>query len=151
MRKKRITRCTRKDFDDITGSLDEFWDVPPPKHLHNPRRLLAPGKFAVVIKDRSRVVAYMFGRTSQSEPTVGYVSLVAVRRSHRRKHLGKTLYEYFVEWARSRGCKLLKAITTPDNANSIAFHKKIGMTAKLVKNYAGRGENKDRLVLKKKI
>ncbi len=72
------------------------------------------------------MAAYLFGFFSQVEP-VGYVHLVAVRGSARRRGLGQRLFEHFVEFARQHGCWHVKAITSPSNAGSIAFHKSLGM------------------------
>ena len=71
-------------------------------------------------------VAYLFGFLSQTEP-VGYVHAVAVRTSARRQRLAQELFGHFAEFARRHGCKHVKAITTPSNLESIAFHKSLGM------------------------
>jgi ribosomal protein S18 acetylase RimI-like enzyme len=68
----------------------------------------------------------LFGFLSQTEP-VGYVHTVAVRTSARRQGLAGELFGHFVEFARRHGCKHVKAITTPSNQGSIAFHKSLGM------------------------
>jgi GNAT superfamily N-acetyltransferase len=143
-----VARCTKADYDQIIAELDEFWETSLTYGLHNPTLLNEFGDTAYVVRDQGKVVAYLFGFFSQTEP-VGYIHLVAVRRSHRRQGLAEKLYEHFTDHARSRGCTGLKAITTPENANSIAFHGRIGMNAEAVRDYSGRG--KDRLVLRKKI
>ena len=89
----------------------------------------------------------MFGFLSQTEP-VGYVHTVAVRTSARRRHLAQELFGHFVAFARRHGCKHVKAITTPSNLESIAFHKSLGMQLlgepnsdgiPVAPDYAGRG------------
>jgi ribosomal protein S18 acetylase RimI-like enzyme len=88
----------------------------------------------------------LFGFVSQTEP-VGYVHTVAVRASARRRHLARQLFSHFVEVVRRRGCRHVKAITSPSNSSSIAFHKSLGMQllgtpdadgVPVVSDYAGR-------------
>jgi ribosomal protein S18 acetylase RimI-like enzyme len=99
------------------------------------------------IRDESRVVAYLFGFISQTEP-VGYVHTIAVRASARRQRLAQHLFDHFVQIARRHRCRHIKAITTPSNLGSIAFHKSLGMQllgkpntdgTPVVPDYAGRG------------
>ena len=122
----QISACTQQDYLQILDDLDEFWDGRDVRALHHPFLVHEFGNSAFVIRDGSRVVAYLFGFISQTEP-VGYVHLIAVHASARRRRLAQRLYSHFVEFARQRGCKHIKAITTPTNSGSIAFHKSLGM------------------------
>jgi len=76
------------------------------------------------------------------------VHAVAVRMSARRRRLAQELFRHFVEFARRHGCTHVKAITTPSNAGSIAFHQRLGMQLlgepnpdgiPVVADYAGPG------------
>jgi len=91
-------------------------------------------------------VAYLFGFVSQTE-SVGYVHTIAVRASARRQKLAQRLFDHFVQFARSHGCRHVKAVTAPSNAGSIAFHRSLGMRLlgepnadgiPVVRDYAGR-------------
>ena len=81
-----------------------------------------------------------------------------MRQEYRKQGLARRLYDHFTNFAMARGCTKLKAITSPVNTLSIAFHKSIGMmpTGKdnidgipVIKNYSGPG--KDRVVFIKDI
>jgi GNAT superfamily N-acetyltransferase len=142
-----ISACTRQDYLRILDDWAEFWDGRDVRSLHHPFLVHEFGNSAFVIRDGSEVVAYLFGLISQTEP-VGYVHLVAVRASARRRQLAQRLYKHFTQFARQHGCKHLKAITTPANSGSIAFHKSLGMQllgepnadgVPVVADYAGRG------------
>jgi GNAT superfamily N-acetyltransferase len=142
-----ISACTRDDYLQILDDLAEFWDGRDVRSLHHPFLIHEFGNSAFVIRNGSRVEAYLFGLISQTEP-VGYVHLVAVRASARRQQLAQRLYDRFIQFARQHGCRHLKAITTPANAGSIAFHKSLGMQllgepnadgVPVVDDYAGRG------------
>lgn len=143
-----ISTCTQQDYHQILDDLADFWDGRQVRHLHHPMLIHEFGNSAFVIRDDAVVAAYLFGLISQVE-SVGYVHLIAVRSSARRRRLGERLFGHFVEFARSKGCRHVKAITTPSNAGSIAFHKSLGMELlgdpnaegiPVVTDYAGRGE-----------
>jgi L-amino acid N-acyltransferase YncA len=115
------------------------------------------GNTAFVIKDKDKVMAYLFGFFSQADKT-GYVHAVGVRQSCQGQGLGKQLYENFTALAKRHGSNKLKAITTSGNQASTSFHKKTGMRLigernengiEVVKNYSGRGQ--DRVVFEKEI
>src|SRR5260370_30425585 len=143
-----ISSCTQADYNKILDELEEFWDGRDARHLHHPMLFKEFGNSAFVIRKGGSVVAYLFGFLSQVEP-VGYVHLVAVRRSARRLGLGQKMFEHFIEFARSCGCRYVKAITIPSNVDSIAFHKSLGMQLlgkpdangiPIIADYAGRIE-----------
>jgi GNAT superfamily N-acetyltransferase len=143
-----ISNCTAQDYDQILDALPEFWDGRDTRHIHHPFLIHEFGDTAFVIRDGGRIVAYLFGFFSQTQP-IGYVHAIAVRASARRRHFAQRLYDHFVECARRRGCHHVKATTKSSNAGSIAFHKSIGMQLlgepnedgiPVVRDYAGRGE-----------
>jgi len=152
-----ISNCTMEDYDQILAALPEFWDGRDTRNLHLSFLIHEFGDSAFVIRDDGRVVAYLFGFLSQTQP-VAYVHAIAVRASARRRGLAQTLYAHFVRFARRHGCTHVKAITTPTNAGSIAFHKSLGMQLlgepneagiPVVPDYSGRG--KSRVVFWKSI
>jgi len=143
-----ISICTRQDYDQILDELQDFWDGRDIRHAHHPLFLHEFGNSAFVIRDGAKVAAYLFGFVSQTEP-VGYVHLIAVRAPARRGGLGQKLFAHFIEFARRHGCKHVKAITSPSNASSIAFHQSLGMRLlgesngkgiPVIPDYAGRDE-----------
>jgi GNAT superfamily N-acetyltransferase len=121
-----ILPCTQQDYGQILRDLREFWDGRDTRHLHHPMFIHEFGNSAFVIRDGADVLAYLFGFVSQVEP-VGYVHLVAVRASARKQGLAQKLFARFVEFSRERRCTQIKAITTPSNLSSIAFHQSVGM------------------------
>jgi ribosomal protein S18 acetylase RimI-like enzyme len=142
-----IATCAPRDYDQILEDLPEFWDGRDVRHLHHPFLIHEFGNTAFVIRDGSRVVAYLLGFFSQTQPT-GYVHAIAVRASARRRRLAQRLFDHFVELACRHGCTHVKAITTPSNSGSIAFHRSLGMQLlgapdaegiPVVPDYAGRG------------
>jgi GNAT superfamily N-acetyltransferase len=131
--------ATKADFDEIVERMAEFWSERDLLALHHPMFVYEFGDSALVIRDEAgAVAAYLFGFVIPQQQ-LGYVHLVAVRRDQRGRGLGRLLYERFGQLAREHGCSSLKAITTPGNAGSIAFHRALGMEAVEVPDYAGSG------------
>ena len=149
-----VSRCTKEDYDQILTEINDFWDSNRTLHLHHPMLIYEFGNSAYVLRETNKVVAYLFGFLSQTGP-VGYVHLIGVRQTYRRRGLGKQLYSHFVKFARKNGCK---TITTPTNITSIAFHKSLGMNPlgesynndiPIIRDYSGPGA--DRVVLQMKL
>jgi ribosomal protein S18 acetylase RimI-like enzyme len=152
-----ISNCTKKDFAQILNEFKEFWDHDRTLALHHPTLINEFGNSAFVIRDGHKVVAYIFGYLSQTSE-VGYVHLLSVRQGYRKQGLARRLYDHFTVFAMAHGCTNLKAITSPVNTLSIAFHKSIGMMPigedyidgiPVIKDYSGPG--KDRVVFMKYI
>lgn len=152
-----IQYCSKTDFDQILRDIVDFWGSDRTLSLHHPMFIYEFGNTAFVIKDKDKVIAYLFSFFSQTDKT-GYVHLVGVRHSCQGQGLGKQLYDNFTKLAKRQGCNKLKAITTAGNQTSISFHKKIGMKLigernengiEVVKNYSGLGQ--DRVVFEKVI
>jgi GNAT superfamily N-acetyltransferase len=152
-----ITPLTREDFDQIRAELVDFWGTDHLRQLHHPMFLYEFGDTSLVIREGQRVIAYLLGFTTFNG--IAYIHMIAVRRSHQRRSLGHLLYERFTQIAVDRGCRELHAVTTPDNRQSITFHKQIGMQLigepgddpeiPVWRNYAGPGE--DRVVFRKQV
>ena len=73
-----VDLCMKADFDQIVGSLTDFWDDDRTQALHHPMFFLEFGSSAYVVREDAMVVAYLFGFVAQTGP-YGYVHLVAVR------------------------------------------------------------------------
>ena len=69
----------------------------------------------------------------------GYIHFVAVRDNARGLGLGRRLYDTFTAAAVARGATGLKALTSPSNERSVAFHRRMGFTEMtLEEDYAGQ-------------
>jgi len=133
---------TKADFDEIVDGLAAFWGDRDLTALHHPMFVHEFGDGAFLIRDEGgRVAAYLFGFVVPAQ-ALAYVHLVAVRDDQRGRGLARSLYERFHRLARERGCESIKAITTPGNAESIAFHRAMGMEAVEVPDYSGPGRTR---------
>jgi ribosomal protein S18 acetylase RimI-like enzyme len=78
------------------------------------------------VEKGGEIIAFLVGFVSQTDPDAAYIHFVGVHPDHRRKGLGKELYELFFSHVRERGCTTVRCITSPVNKVSIAFHTRMG-------------------------
>lgn len=151
---------------EVLAAHDEFWDGRDLRDGHHPVWFRQFAGYGYLIRDPAvpsePVGGVVPGLVSASEPAIvayllgtvtadgiGYVHLVATRRSHRGRGLGRDLWAAFESRARVAGARELQAITTPGNTGSIAFHTRLGMTAIRVPDYRGPGE--DRILFRRRL
>jgi len=121
-----IQQCTMNDFKQVRAEIIDFWGTDRTLYIHQRLLVRKFGESAYVIKEGDKVIAYLVGFIDDKR-NIGWVHLIGVRISHHKKGIGRYLYNHFIEYARQKGCKKIKALTIPENEESIAFHKKIGM------------------------
>ena len=86
-------------------------------------RYFAETSFAV--EDDGHLVASLVGIVG-SPADDAYVHFVGVRPDHRSRGLGRKLFGMFFDEARSRGCRSVRAITSPASTGSVGFHTTMG-------------------------
>ena len=135
----RLERATIHDLTAVTDDQSAFWGGREMRHLHHPMYVHEFGDTALVARDGDGTIAgYLLGFVTVTG--VGYVHIVGVRDTHRRRGIGGLMYGEFERLARAYGARALKAITRPSNTGSIAFHRAIGFTATETPDYSGPGE-----------
>jgi len=138
------------DLAEILRNYERFWgDRELPRYLHHPMFFLEFRDTAFVARSGSGEIAgYLLGFVAPAGD--GYIHVVAVRDDSRALGLGRRLYETFEEAARERGAVALRAITSPENEGSVAFHKRVGFTEMVrVEDYGGSGRT--RIVMRKPL
>ena len=103
--------------------LDQFWRT----------SLVAEG-------EPGKILGFLVGLLSPSDARIAYVHFAAVAPEERRSGLATVLYDRFFELARADGRITVRAITSPQNEQSIAFHRRLGFeVSPPVDNYNGPG------------
>ena len=77
------------------------------------------------VEEDGELVAFLVGLVGNTADEA-YVHFVGVHPEYRARGLGRRLYETFFEEARRRGCRSVRAITSPVNKGSIGFHTSMG-------------------------
>jgi len=115
-----------RDYDPIIQVIDEWWGGRPMAGMLH--RLFfehfQPTSF--VIEEDSEIVGFLVGFRSQTAPTQAYIHFVGIHPAKRGQGLGRRLYERFFAMARQLGCSEVRAITSPVNTGSVAFHTRMG-------------------------
>ena len=137
----KIRDITKSDFDYIVSVLDRWWGGPSSERAH-PIFFYELGEQALIAEADGEVVGFLLGFVAPTHPPTAYVHLVGIHPDHRRRGVGKDLYETFNERARAAGAVRLKAITNVGNDGSIRFHEALGFAVEEREDYAGRGRSR---------
>lgn len=138
------------DVPEITGLWSEGMAVHAKLDPRFPLVANAEERFKAyleeVLKDRnslvlvaataSRVVGYCLARVSQhpavfSKQTYGYINDLFVGARHRRKGIGKDLFEAVASRLRERGIQAFEVSLVPTNGMASSFWRKLGFTQRL--------------------
>jgi ribosomal protein S18 acetylase RimI-like enzyme len=144
-----IGRFGATDLTVILRDFSRFWgDRERLRPLHHPMFVAEFGDTALAAREAGgQIVGYLLGFVTPARD--GYVHLVAVRDDARGLGLARRLYGSFAAAAASRGAVALKAITSPQNDGSLAFHRALGFTLTPVDDYGGLGQA--RVVMRKPL
>ncbi len=121
----RLRHLREADHGPVVAAVDGWWGG---RRVAGklPRlffRYFAETSFAV--EEEGELVAFLVGIVG-SPADEAYVHFVGVHPDHRSRGLGRRLYERFFDEARRRGCRSVRAITSPVNTGSIGFHTSMG-------------------------
>jgi GNAT superfamily N-acetyltransferase len=146
-----LTRALEKrDYDLIVQVIDRWWGGPTSALAH-PIFFYELGDMARIVEDDGVMVGFLLGFIANSKQggDVGYVHLVGIHPDHRRRGVGRLLYEAFERDCRKAGAVRMKAITTLGNEGSQIFHQVLGWDMVEIENYAGPG--RPRIVFSKEF
>lgn len=132
-----IDRADVSDLHRVLADHARYWGERDLRSLHLTALVQEFGSTCLVARAGDGIRGYLFGFVTPDG--TGYVHLIATRDDIRGTGLGRTLYEAFTAAARRQGAVRLKAITSPANAGSIAFHRSLGFQDRLIEDYDGPG------------
>jgi ribosomal protein S18 acetylase RimI-like enzyme len=137
------------DFDTVIAVVDDWWGRPMSDGL--PRLFLDHFSGTSLIAEQDGELAgFLIGFLSPAKPQEAYIHYAAAGPAWRRTGLAGRLYEEFFDRARRDGRTVVKAITSPHNAASIAYHRAMGFTVSdPIKDYDG--PSLDRVVFVREI
>lgn len=106
---------------------DDWWGRPVGGML--PRLFLDHFHRTSLVAEREEdLVGFLVGFPSPSQTEVAYIHFAGVAPEQRRSGLARDLYRRFIDIARAEGRSVVRAITSPLNERSIAFHRALGFT-----------------------
>jgi ribosomal protein S18 acetylase RimI-like enzyme len=134
-----IRNAEPADYARVIPVVDEWWGG---------RQMAAmlPKLFFVPFRDTSFVTevdgalaGFLCGFRSQTFDEEAYIHFVGVDPAHRGAGVARALYERFFEAVAPRST--IRAVTSPRNEGSIAFHRALGFEVERIdEDYDGRGE-----------
>jgi predicted GNAT superfamily acetyltransferase len=140
-----IRQAEPSDYGRVIDVIDDWWGG---------RQMAAmlPKLFFVHFRDTSFVAdddgelaGFICGFRSQTYADEAYVHFVGVDPRRRGSGLARELYERFFAAVAPRS--VVRAVTSPVNEASVAFHRAIGFEVERVdEDYDGRGESRVLLV-----
>jgi ribosomal protein S18 acetylase RimI-like enzyme len=130
-----------EDYDAIAAVADDWWGRPVLAAL--PRLFLDLFyRTSLVVDGNGGPEAFLVGLLSPSDARSAYIQFAGVAPGSRQRGLGRVLYEEFFALARAGGRTTVSAVTAPQNAGSIAFHRALGFAvAGPVAGYNGPGRD----------
>jgi ribosomal protein S18 acetylase RimI-like enzyme len=135
-----IRHAEPADYARVHAVIDEWWGG-------RAMAAMLPKLFFVHFRDTSFVAededgalaAFLCGFRSQTFDDEAYIHFVGVDPARREAGLGRSLYERFFAAVGDRS--VVRAVTSPVNERSVAFHKALGFDVERVDpDYDGRGE-----------
>ncbi|MGV9307217.1 N-acetyltransferase family protein [Nonomuraea sp. NPDC003727] len=117
------------DYGRIAAVVDDWWGRQVLPLL--PRLFLDHFHRTSLVAERpgGELAGFLIGFLSPAQQEEAYIHFVGVSPEARAAGLGRTLYDRFFALARADGRSRVKAVTSPGNAASIAFHRRMGFTA----------------------
>ena len=138
----QIRPLSPADYPRVISVIDQWWGG-------RPMAGKLPRLFFEHFTDTSfaagrdgRLAGFLAGFISQSRPGEAYIHFVGVDPAERGGGLGRLLYEAFFRAAEARGCGLVRAVTSPVNRGSVAFHQRMGFQLALLPRWRFCGRDR---------
>lgn len=154
------------DHGTIVECVQKWWDDSRTPDQARELSLLLPRLFlqffsstSLVLEDDTGIKAFLVGFHSADNEHEAYIHFVGVDPELRGQGVARRLYEAFLQRAAEAGRTEARAITSPANTGSIAFHRAMGFDLEegdreidglpVHSDYDGPGQ--DRVCFRKKI
>ncbi|GGO46496.1 MULTISPECIES: GNAT family N-acetyltransferase [Streptomyces] len=121
-----------RDHAAVVAAVQTWWTDRSPAEMRE-LSLLLPKLFlqffsrtSLVCEEEGAVRAFLVGLHPPDAPDEAYIHFVGVDPALRGRGAGRELYEAFFRGAVAEGRTVVRAVTSPSNARSIAFHRAMG-------------------------
>lgn len=128
-----LRAASEADHPTLVRAIQAWWGDSRSPEAARELALLLPrlflqhfAKTSLVAESGGAVAGFLIGFHSADDPEVAYIHFVGVDPEHRGAGLARRLYAGFFETAAAAGRRTVKAVTSPGNHGSIAFHQKLG-------------------------
>jgi ribosomal protein S18 acetylase RimI-like enzyme len=123
------------DHRMVVGCVQQWWSDSRTPDQARELSLLLPKLFlqffsgtSLVLEDDAGIRAFLIGFYAADNDEEAYIHFVGVDPTLRGQGLARRLYTEFLRGAAAAGRREVRAITSPGNTGSIAFHQAMGFT-----------------------
>jgi len=140
-----IRHAEPSDYARVIEVVDEWWGGREMAAMLPKLFFVHFRETSFVAEDDGRLAGFLCGFRSQTFDDEAYIHFVGVDPAQRGSGLGRELYERFFEAVEPR--TVVRAVTSPVNELSVAFHRSLGFEVERVdENYDGQGQPRVLLV-----
>ena len=140
-----IRHAEPRDYAEVIGVVDEWWGGRSMAAMMPKLFFVHFRDTSFVAEDDGRLVGFVCGFRSQTHDDEAYIHFIGVDPEHRAGGLGRELYERFFAAVAPR--TVIRAVTSPVNERSVAFHRALGFDVERVDDdYDGQGQARVLLV-----
>ncbi|MFD8812574.1 GNAT family N-acetyltransferase [Streptomyces sp. NPDC059627] len=130
-----LRQATVSDHGTLVGCVQRWWGDSRTPEQARELSLLLPRLFlqffsgtSLVLEEGPEIRAFLIGFHAADNDTEAYVHFVGVDPESRGQGLARRLYTAFSRHADEKGRTEIRAITSPGNTGSIAFHRAMGFS-----------------------
>jgi RimJ/RimL family protein N-acetyltransferase len=124
----RLRALEQSDRAAVLSVMDAWWGRPAAHLLPSPF-FSEFRETSFVLERDGEIIGFLVGLLSQTRRDEAYIHAAAVAPGERRNGLGRLLYRHFFTVALRFGRRRVRAVTSSENAASIAFHNRLGFAA----------------------
>ncbi|OEU87398.1 acetyltransferase [Streptomyces abyssalis] len=128
-----VRQALASDHRAIVECVQKWWSDSRTPDQARELSLLLPKLFlqffsstSLVLEDDTGITAFLVGFHSADNEDEAYVHFVGVNPKLRGQGVARRLYTVFLQRAAEAGRREVRAITSPANTGSIAFHRAMG-------------------------
>lgn len=121
-----IRQGTSADYDSIIHQVDSWWGGRNMASML-PRLFFSHfSPWTYIAERQGKTIGFLCGFRSQTDPSVVYCHFIGIAPEARGQGVGESLYGRLFADAQEAGCREVRAVTSPLNRGSIAFHTRLG-------------------------
>ncbi len=141
----RIRHAESGDYGRVIAVVDDWWGGRTMAAMLPKLFFIHFRETSFVAEEEGELAGFLCGFRSQTFDDEAYIHFVGVNPAHRGAGIGRLLYERFFAAAQPRS--VVRAVTSPLNERSVAFHEALGFEVERVDDdYDGAGEARVLLV-----
>ncbi|MFD4502522.1 GNAT family N-acetyltransferase [Streptomyces sp. NPDC058457] len=130
-----LRQASVSDHRPLVGCVQRWWGDSRTPEQARELSLLLPRLFlqffagtSLVLEEGTEIRAFLIGFHAADNDTEAYIHFVGVDPELRGQGVARRLYTAFSRRAAEEGRTVVRAITSPGNAGSIAFHRAMGFS-----------------------